>query len=136
MKGGVLADGAESLLIDEIEFQRTLKRGQDTSKPKSKQKIDGSSIAVAKDTLPPPTTEPGRTGCATKGSSTSEDATQKLKDRPIPKPRLDWQYDLHMPQEWNDLVSRMIDYDNAQRHHSECIFRMADSEEISAPQLF
>jgi len=30
----------------------------------------------------------------------------------------------------------MIDYDNAQRHHSECIFRMADSEEVSAPQPF
>jgi len=30
----------------------------------------------------------------------------------------------------------MIDYDNAQHHHSECIFRMADSEEISAPQPF
>jgi len=30
----------------------------------------------------------------------------------------------------------MIDYDNAQCHHSKCMFRMADSKEISAPQPF
>ena len=105
VRGGVLADGAELLIMDEVEFQRTLKRGQDTPKPKSKQKIDGSSTIVAKEILPPPTTEPGHTGCMTKGSSTSEDTSQKLKDRPIPKPRLDWQYDLRMPQEWNDLIA-------------------------------
>jgi len=34
------------------------------------------------------------------------------------------------------LIAWMIDYDNAQHHYSECIFRMADSEEISAPQPF
>jgi len=36
VRGGVLADRAESLFMDKIEFQRTLKQGQDTPKPKSK----------------------------------------------------------------------------------------------------
>ena len=136
MRGRVLVDGAELLLMDKIEFQRTLKRRQDTPKPKSKRKIDGSSVAVAKDIPSPPIIGPNRYRMRDEGIINIENAKQKLMDRPTSKSRLDWQYDIHMPREWNDLVSCMIDYDNAQHHHSKCMFRMADSKEISAPQLF
>jgi len=99
VRGGVLADRAELLLMDEIEFQRTLKWGQDTPKPKSKRKIDGSSVAVVKDILLPPIIGSMHTGCMMKRLSTLKNAKQKLMDRPTPKPRLDWQYNIHMPRE-------------------------------------
>ena len=59
-----------------------------------------------------------------------------MKDRPVPKPRMDWHYDVHKPKEWREIVGEMAEYENAKHSSMENIFRMAEVEEIFQPQPF
>jgi hypothetical protein len=133
--GGVLSEEAGVLLQENEEYINTLKRGQvDPPVPKvqkSRAKQKQLQAQIIKEETPNDT----KSGRATKGSSTSS-SSKKLWDRPIQQQPFDWYFDPQMPREWNEMVSSMMEHENATQCRVENVFRMADPEEILQPQCF
>ena len=78
VKGGVVMDGVEVLLMDEGEFQRTLKWEQVVPKPDKREENPPKLPKIGK----------ASTGGAMKVSLTPPGG-RELKDRPVLKPRMD-----------------------------------------------
>jgi hypothetical protein len=135
VRGSVLEEGADAILLLNEECQDTLKRGQvDLPVPKrpetrpKRTKLQEQNIKGA-------TLNDIKSERATKGSS-AHSSIRMLRDRPIPQQPFEWYYNPRMPREWNEMVSDMRKDEVARHPQIENIFRIADPEEISKPHRF
>ena len=108
--GNKMPEGVDTLLMNEKEYQDTLKRGiRVRHKPLIAQKVTTQTRCDNE----------SRTNAEGNTLSMEDESKTPTKhqfwDRPIPKPQFDWPYNPRMPAEWNDVVRAMRAHEGTKR---------------------
>lgn len=106
-----------AIMLSEVEYQETLKRGNEEKLPAKKQKGNQKAGPLDRQECQPTSSQVRVEDLVTddedkRGLLQSRDVLGKelcqLWDCPVPSPAMDWGLDPRMPWEWNWLVASMI----------------------------